>query len=148
VIRPERPVAVLRRGADSYLVSARARVVQQLKTGGHPGLPRIWLPRKTSVEVGSTLTEAAGGRAVRALAPLAGVHFPARVASVASGDEELTFVLRSGVALRLGDPSDLRLKLAIARRILPMLGPTAPGAYVDVSVPQRPVASANPQFVG
>ena len=49
-------------------------------------------------------------------------------------------MLRSGLEVRLGDVDDLRLKLAIARRILAMLGPTATTAgYLDVSVPERPV---------
>jgi hypothetical protein len=68
------------------------------------------------------------------------VHFPARVAAVSAAPGVLTFVLRSGIELRLGDAGDLRLKLAVARRVLRVLGPTGPDAYVDVSVPERPVA--------
>ena len=40
--------------------------------------------------------------------------------------------------VRLGDASDLALKLAVARRILPALAGV--GGYLDVSVPERPVA--------
>jgi hypothetical protein len=141
-------VAVLRRGADSWLVSARARVLQPLRRGVRSGLPRIWVGRKASVTVGATLADGDGGRATRALAPLAGIHFQPDVASVRTGEDELTYVLRSGLELRLGDSGDLRLKLAIARRILPVLGPVARGGYLDVSVPQRPVASTNPQVGG
>ena len=101
-IRPERPVAVLRRGPDSWLVSARARVLQPLPHGVRSELPRIWIGRKTSVTVGATLADDDGGRAARALAPLAGVRFPARVAAVRTGEDELTYVLRSGLELRLG----------------------------------------------
>jgi hypothetical protein len=55
------------------------------------------------------------------------------------------FHLRSGLELRLGDPTDVRLKLAIARRALAAL-PTG-ATYVDVSVPERPVAGMdNPQL--
>jgi hypothetical protein len=51
------------------------------------------------------------------------------------------------VELRLGDPTDVRLKLAIARRALAQLPPGA--TYLDVSVPGRPVAGAdNPQLSG
>jgi len=56
-------------------------------------------------------------------------------------------VLRSGLELRLGDASDLKLKLAIARRVLAAVG-GGRGSYVDVSVPERPVASTNPQVEG
>jgi hypothetical protein len=53
---------------------------------------------------------------------------------------ELTFVLRSGLEVRLGDLGDLRLKLAIARRILQAVGADATTTgYLDVSVPERPV---------
>lgn len=147
-VRPERPVAVLRRGADSWLVSARGRVLQTLPHGARLGLPRIWVQRGASIAVGATLGNADGGREARALAPLALVRFPVRVASVDATADQLTFMLRSGLELRLGDAGDLRLKLAIARRVLPLLGSAGPGGYVDVSVPQRPVALPNPQVGG
>jgi cell division protein FtsQ len=146
-VRPERPVAVLRRGAASWLVSARGRVLQTLRRRARLDLPRIWVPHKASVAVGDTLGTDDGGREARALAPLALVRFPVGVASVTATDDQLTFLLRTGVQLRLGDPSDLRLKLAIARRVLKAL-PVAAGGYVDVSVPQRPVALPYPQLGG
>jgi hypothetical protein len=55
-------------------------------------------------------------------------------------------VLRSGLQLRLGDARDLGLKLAVARRIFALPGLTVDG-YVDVSVPERPVAGM-PQVEG
>ena len=60
-----------------------------------------------------------------------------------------TLVLSSGLELRLGDPGDVRLKLAIARRVLSATGggPTS-GGYVDVSVPERPVYNPNSQVGG
>ena len=45
-----------------------------------------------------------------------------------------------GLELRLGEPTDIRLKLAVARRALRRL-PTGT-RYLDVSVPGRPVAGA------
>jgi len=58
-------------------------------------------------------------------------------------------VLRSGLEVRLGSKDDLRLKLAIARRILATLGTSGGGDYLDVSVPERPVAgSVNSQVAG
>ena len=65
------------------------------------------------------------------------------------GPKELTLVLGGGLELRLGDGGDLRLKLAIARRILRRTGPRVPaGGYLDVSVPERPVLSVNSQVGG
>lgn len=148
-VRPERAVAVLRRGARSWLLSARGRVLTAVPHGARPALPRIWIGGKSAApSPGAVLGAEQGGAAARALAPLASIHFPARVASVATGRDELTFVLRSGLELRLGDSGDLRLKLAVARRVLPQVVGSTAGAYVDVSVPERPVAAANPQVGG
>ena len=63
---------------------------------------------------------------------------PARVATVRYLAGELTLVLRSGVEVRLGDHSTCALKLELARRLLPRLAEGR--AYLDVSVPERPVA--------
>jgi hypothetical protein len=73
------------------------------------------------------------------------LRFPARVKTVSLVRGELAFNLRSGLELRLGDPTDVRLKLAIARRALEQLPSGV--TYLDVSVPGRPVAgSTNPQL--
>jgi hypothetical protein len=72
-------------------------------------------------------------------------RFPAHISTASVVHGELIFRLRSGLELRLGDPTDVRLKLAIARRALGRL--PAGAAYVDVSVPERPVAGTdNPQL--
>jgi hypothetical protein len=61
----------------------------------------------------------------------------------------LTLKLAGGFEIRLGDPGDLRLKLAIARRILRATGAATSGAtYLDVSVPERPVVFDKSQVVG
>ena len=66
-----------------------------------------------------------------------------------AGAKELTLVLGGGLELRLGDGGDLRLKLAIARRILRQTGAASTGGgYLDVSVPERPVLSVNSQVGG
>ena len=64
-------------------------------------------------------------------------------------DKELTLVLRSGLELRLGDAGDLRLKLAVARRILLLQGAETSADYLDVTVPERPVVGGlNTQVEG
>ncbi|HUH16166.1 MAG TPA: FtsQ-type POTRA domain-containing protein [Gaiellaceae bacterium] len=136
---PEVPVAVLRQGASSWLAASGGRVVVELPTGQRPGLPRIWLARDVEVRVGESL-QGLQLTAVTTIAPLVRKPLPRRVASVVATRGELTLVLRQGVELRLGDASDLPLKLEVARRILPQLG--ASDAYLDVSVPNRPVAGA------
>jgi cell division protein FtsQ len=146
VVRAERPVAVVRRGHSAWLVSARGRVLSSLPLHRRPELPRIWVPAHADIAVGGLLTDDAGGAAARSLEPLARSHFPGRVQAVALARSELVFKLASGVELRLGRPAQLRLKLAVARRILPALPDGT--SYLDVSVPERPVSAANPQVSG
>jgi hypothetical protein len=129
---------VLRRGTKAWLVSARARVLAPVVRQSHEKLPRIWVPSTTSIAVGATLAASEGGTAASSLAPLARTGFPARIRSVALERGELRYALASGLELLLGHPDKLRLKLAIARRLV---GKLPDGSrYLDVSVPARPVA--------
>ena len=147
---PELPVAVLRRGVDSFLVSARGRVIAPIKRGTQTELPRIWLPATTDIELGSFLGGPDGGLAARSLAAFVGSGFPKRVSFVRALDGQITLGLRGGLEIRLGPPVDLRLKIAIAHGIVPALA--LPGAggpdYLDLAVPERPVAGRNPQPAG
>jgi cell division septal protein FtsQ len=146
---PELAVAVLRRGAESWLVSARGRVIGMIVRGGHAALPRIWLPPHTDIAVGALLAEE-GGLAARSLAALVGSGFPNRITFVRALDGRITLGVRGGLEITLGAPVDLRLKIAIAHGILPTLA--LPGAggpdYLDLAVPERPVAGRNPQLEG
>jgi len=137
----ERPALVLRRGAESWLVSARGRVVRRLEQGAQPKLPRIWLPKSFPLERGAIVGDAKVRRSVLALRVVASEGLPARVRTVRGGGE-LTLVLASGLELRLGEDAALALKVAAAREILPLLDPPALGGptYLDLSVPERPVA--------
>lgn len=133
---PEAPVAVLRQGSSSWLAAAGGRVVAELDRGARARLPRIWLKRNVDVRVGETL-DGPPRRAVTAVAPLVQRPLPSPVNSVLAGPDGLTLALRSGVELRLGDATDLAVKLEVARIVLPQLGNLR---YLDVSVPERPVA--------
>jgi len=141
---PETSVAVLHRGRQTWLVSARGRIVEHIRRGTDPLLPRIWVPWRTAVTAGAFLGAAQGGAAARALALVR--HFPARIATARLSHGELVFRLRSGLEVRFGDPTDIRLKLAIARRALTLLPPGT--TYLDVSVPERPVTGTNSQLSG
>ena len=65
-------------------------------------------------------------------------------------DGQITLGLHGGLEIRLGAPIDLPLKIAIARGILPTFAlPRAGGPdYLDITVPERPVAGRNPQPSG
>ena len=149
-VSPEVPVAVLRRGAQSWLVSARGRVTGTVALRSHRELPRIWLPAATEIEVGALLADEPGALAARSLAAFVGSGLARRIAFVRALDGQITLGLRGGLEIRLGAPVDLRLKMAIAREILPMLATPAQGGpdYLDVAVPERPVAGRNPQPEG
>lgn len=150
VVRAERPVLLVRQGSGAYLVSATGRV---LRTVAHPrssGLPRVWVAKSVAVNVNAPAPLAVRAAAA-ALAALRGARLPGGVKLVEGGAagvgaQGLTLVLDHGAQVRLGDSGDLRLKLAIARRLLVTTGLAwASSGYLDVSVPQRPVASTNSQ---
>ena len=141
VIRAERPIAVARRGAEASLVSADARVIRAVPHESAPSLPRIWLPASSDTQSGAVIADGDALRALRALATARTLRLPARLRLARASDHELTLVLRSGLELRLADATDLRLKLAVAARVLPKLVHASPPyGYLDVSVPERPVA--------
>jgi cell division protein FtsQ len=147
VVRPEHPVAVVRHGADAWVVAASARVIADAQPHAFPALPRVWLTTDPP-HVGAALTNRLGLRAIRALALARKARLEGRVRTVRAGDRELTFLLGSGLELRLGDLHAIRLKLAVASRILPTLLASGGYAYLDVSVPERPVAGTNSQPAG
>jgi cell division protein FtsQ len=145
-VRGERPVLLVRQGSASWLVSARGRVMRKIANPRRSRLPRLWMAKSAQLTLGETLSLAGGRMAAAAVAPIARRAYPGGIRTVVSGREALTLVLGEGTEVRLGDLGDLRLKLAIARRILHVAatnGDTTP-AYVDVSVPERPVL-ATPQ---
>lgn len=144
-VTPERPAAVLRRGADAWLLSQRARVLRALPRTGRPPLPRIWVPRFVEVEIGARLVDAPVTRSLAAILPVPS-DFPTRVRS-ATAHKGLVLDLATGLELRLGDDRDIPLKLAVASRILADLPSPAEGGptYLDVSVPERPVAGVESQ---
>lgn len=137
VVVPERAVAVVRQGADSYLVAESGRIMATAERRQRPALARIWVERDVQLQVGAG-TEGDLRTAVAAVAPLADSGFPGRVSSVAATREALSLRLRAGLEIRLGDAVDVPLKLAVAARIIPLLA--AGTVYLDVAVPERPVA--------
>ena len=140
-VRPEHPVAIARRGPKAWLVAASTRTIAQVPLGKHPELPRIWLAHSGEPQVGASLTDRFGLRAVRALAFARKVGFRDRVRMVRVRERDLTFLLGSGLELRLGALRAIPLKLAIAERVVPGLLSQGGYLYLDVSVPARPVAS-------
>ena len=134
---PEVPVALLRRGPDAWIVSDSGRVLRKVTERPLPSLPRIWLAANADPLVGAVLADESAAT-VQALAAIQGVRLPVPIRSARLADGELSMTLASGVDLLLGSPSRLPLKLAVAAKII-QVAPDA--SYVDVSVPERAVAS-------
>jgi len=149
-VLPEVPVAVLRRGPESWLVSGRGRVMGAIARGTQPSLPRIWLPTRSDIQIGAFLADQPGALAARSLAAFVGSGFADRISFVRALDGQITLGLHGGLEIRLGPPVELRLKIAIAHGLLPALAlPVAGGPdYLDLAVPERPVAGRNPQLSG
>ena len=151
-VTAERPVGILRRGSEAWLVSARGRVIRRLDHPRLSRLPRVWVPLTVSAAAGDRLADAPALDAVAALAALdtGPKPHPARVVQARSNDHELTLVLAAGTELRLADDEDLGLKLAIARDVLLALDPNVDGwpAYVDLTVPGRPVVGGTVSQLG
>ena len=139
----ERPVAVVRRGDENWLVSAEGRVLRPLERRLRRPLPVVWIERTVDPHVGSILGAAEPARAIRIVAAIraAAPGLSSRVWYVKTGEGgTATAVLDDRFEVRLGSTADLPLKLAVARRVLATLrreGDVA--AYLDVSVPERPV---------
>jgi cell division septal protein FtsQ len=146
---PERADAVLRTGVSAWLVSARGRVVASVGRERYPALPRIWLPPGVQIKPGAFLADDAGA-AARALRSFLSAGFSRRALWARIHDGQLTVALRSGLELRFGSATDVALKLAVAQSILTTLpSPRAGGPqYLDVSVPERPVAGSHSQVGG
>src|SRR5437763_889779 len=117
-----RRVAARRRtpAARAAVLSARgtAPLIGLLAPSRRSLLGGVWLPSSTEVRVGEWLPASQGGGAAAALASLRGARLGVRIATAVEARGSLTLVLAGGLQLRLGDTGDLRLKLAIARRIL------------------------------
>jgi cell division septal protein FtsQ len=151
-VRPELPLAVVRMGADRWLVSQRGRVIRRFTSDSGERYPLFKLPPRPNVVPGSFLTDAAAGVALAALADIP-ERFPARIAEVGQKSGGLTMDLRTSWGqpeLRLGEAVDLRAKLAAAALVIRSLDADyrASVAYIDVSVPERTVVGTNLQVEG
>jgi cell division protein FtsQ len=136
-VAPERPVAVVRRGRSSWLATGAGKIIRPIETGTQRTLPRLWLAKGTSIRLGGSVP-AGWLPATRALAEAHSVGLGSRVKGIRPAGDELTLVLRRGIEIRLGRATEVGLKLTVAAKVLALVDSGT--SYVDVSVPQRPVA--------
>jgi cell division protein FtsQ len=145
---PEQPRAVVRVRRQDWLVSERGRVIRALGRDSARRWPRIWLAAGELTPGGFVRDESA--RLALAVASELPPGFPTRVRTIRARDESLALVLGTGTEVLLGEAKALPLKLAIAARILRSLPQEerAGLGYLDVTVPERPVAGDESQLSG
>lgn len=146
-IRPARAIAVVRHSDAAWLVAATGRIIRQINPGASSELPRVWLsPELAEPAPGRTLVADEGGAAIAALAALPR-EFPVTVRTARGTPDDLVLRLGFGTELRLGPAQDLRLKLRVAATVLDSLSRTQREAlaYLDVSMPTRPVGGQKSQ---
>ena len=153
VVVPEKPVAVVNQSSNLWIVSARGRVIGRTSVAEAPDLPRVrYLPDAPLTTGQFVLDE--GTKTILAALSEAPKRMPMPIHSARLEDGELTLVL-AGVGetrplLLLGEPVDVGTKLRVAALVLRKLGYEERDvlAYLDVTLPDRPVASANPIVSG
>ena len=153
VVEPERPVAVVNEETGSWVVSVRGRVISRALPDAAQALPRIRYPYADALVPGEFVADEATKTILAALAQAPKrMLLPIHSGRFEAG--ELTFKLSGEGGTRplllLGEPADLAVKLSVAALVLRKLSPEerASLAYLDVSLPDRPVASDNPQVSG
>lgn len=145
-VEPERPLAVARQGTRAWVVARTGRVIRPAGRRALARLPGIRVPVDASLRPGEPLAGPRLAAVLRALRALPR-RFPVRVLRARPDADGVTLVLDGWVALRLGPPVDVRGKLAAARAVLRSLSADERRelAYLDVSLPTRPVAASKTQ---
>jgi cell division septal protein FtsQ len=142
VVAVERPIAVVKAGGETWLVSTHGRVIRAAGLRRLQSMPTIRLGADAHYRPGATLRDAGVRQALAALAALPR-NFPIRVRAARGQNGEITLFLVSGCQVRLGRPDALGEKLRVAGRILATMPADERSSlsYLDVSVLERPVSA-------
>jgi len=153
VVVPEQPVAVVNQASNLWVVSERGRVIGRTSAAEAPDLPRLRYLPQAPLTAGQFVADE-GTRTVLAALSEAPKRMPLPIHSARLEDGELTLVLagegETRPVLLLGEPDEVGTKLRVAALVLRKLGAEerAALAYLDVTLPDRPVASSNPIVSG
>ena len=150
---PEQPVAVVNQASSLWIMSERGRVIGRTTSAEAPDLPRVrYLPEPPLV-AGQIIADEDTKTILAALAEAPrGMPLPIHGARLEDG--ELTLVLtgegETTPLLLLGEPVGVGTKLRVAALVLRKLAIEERAAltYLDVTLPDRPVASTNPLVSG
>lgn len=137
----EHPAVLVMVGKTGYLVSDDGKVLEQT-TATPARLPQVTLGDSTNLIIGRD----SGDDGVRAaLAVLAATppgfrHAVGRITRLIPGDGTITAVVGDHIRLRLGDTSQLALKLEVVRRVMRRVqgAQRQELGYIDVTAPNRP----------
>ena len=146
VVSPEHPLAVLRQGEEEWLVSAQGRVMRTLEPGSS-SRPVVDVGDAVAVVPGDVVNVSDVRHALAALRRLPR-GFPVAIDTVRVEEGGVFLDLAGGAELRLGGLRQLALKLVVATRVLKALTAyeRADLGYLDVTVPERPVAGLKSQL--
>ena len=138
-VRPERAVAVVRRGAEAWLVSRQGRVLRRVARGRAPAAPRVWVPRSVGLTLGARVADPVARDAIAAAAVLRPGSLPVRVRTVNAEPGMLTFTLvvgpRAAARRRVGAAAEARGRGGAAA-----LDPVARARRAALPRPRRPLA--------
>ena len=131
-VRERTPAAWIDTPGGKALVDRTGRVLETLPDAPQ-GMPQL-LGAKLVPPPGGTVDALGAARVAGALTGLAAVG----TASVEATDQGIVLHLRSGPEIRMGEPTEIGVKI---RAALAVLGASAgrPLTYVDVSTPTNPV---------
>jgi cell division septal protein FtsQ len=153
VVVPEKPVAVVNQASNLWIVSVRGRVIGGTSAAEAPDLPRIRYLPDAPLTAGQFVADE-GTKTILAALSEAPKRMLLPIHSARLEDGELTLVLagegETRPLLLLGEPVDVGTKLRVAALVLRKLDYEERGAlaYLDVTLPDRPVTSANPIVSG
>jgi cell division protein FtsQ len=149
VVVPERALAVVRNGQESWLVSEQGHVIRPANP--ETTRPVVWTTPDTVLQPGALVEDDDVRLALEGLRNLP-PDFPEEVETARAADGSVFLDLENGMELRLGTAESMRLKLAVAGRVLRSLTESERDGltYLDVSVPERVVGSStlDPQLEG
>lgn len=149
VVVPERALAVVRNGQESWLVSEQGHVIRPANL--ETTRPVVWTAPGTVLQPGALVEDDNVRLALEGLRNLP-PDFPEEVETARAAEGAVVLDLENGMELRLGRAESMSLKLAVAGRVLrSMTASERDGlTYLDVSVPERAVGSStlNSQLEG
>jgi cell division protein FtsQ len=153
VVVPEQPVAVVNQASNLWIVSVRGRVIGPTSAAEAPELPRVHYQPEAPLVAGQLVADE-GTKTILAALAATPKRMPLPIHSAGLDDGELTLVLagegETRPLLLLGAPVDVGTKLRVAALVLRKLDYVERDAltYLDVTLPDRPVASTNPLVSG